>query len=136
MPDKLTDNLSNNSPILSNSLSDSEIKKALECCIKDDCKNCPLGEIEDCVTMTDALDLINRLQAENERLKEEVDLLHSDYTYKLVKVKAKAEAVKEFAERLKEKVSVDEKDGLHWFYHKQIDNLLKEMGVDGKEGET
>ena len=45
--------------------------------------------------------VIEQYKAENERLKEEIELLHSDYTYKLVKKKAKAEAYKEFAERLK-----------------------------------
>lgn len=54
---------------------DNDVKKALECCLKDDCKNCPLVEIEDCVTMTDALDLINRKDQENETLKAEVERL-------------------------------------------------------------
>ncbi len=55
-------------------MTDNEIKKALECCIDTigvDCDKCPYSD--NCVTdentsfiMTDALDLINRLQAENE----------------------------------------------------------------------
>lgn len=76
MPDKLTDNLSNNSPILANELSDSEIKKALECCSSGSygCENgCPLDEECDSPIrggekiMKSALDLINRLQAEKEK---------------------------------------------------------------------
>ena len=59
-------------------LTDNEIIKALECCSSGDyksCKKCPL--FENCNTpiyqaeiiMKNGLDLINRLQAENERLK-------------------------------------------------------------------
>ena len=75
IPDKkLTDNLSNNSPNLSNGLSDNEIKKALECCVNntnEDCNKCVCsGSNVSCVDvlLTNALDLINRLQAENKRL--------------------------------------------------------------------
>ena len=58
MPDKLTD---------------SEIVKALECCPKNIiCGECPLCGKKDCMNKLyiNALDLINRLQAENERLRE------------------------------------------------------------------
>ena len=48
------------------------------------------------------------VQAENERLKEEIELLHSDYTYKLVKKKAKAEAYKEFATNIEKAFSKTE----------------------------
>ena len=49
---------------------DQEIIKALECCQGNwDCANCPYND--KCSSMhKDALDLINRLQAENERLNE------------------------------------------------------------------
>ena len=70
-----------------------------------------------------------RLEKENESLNTEVALLHTDYTYKFVKAKAKAEAYKEFAERLKEKFN--DGDGVlyeHYLIHYQIDNLLKELG--------
>lgn len=70
MPDKLTD---------------SEIVKALECCInwkrEGDCAKCPLWESEPlCIKNIRilALNLINRLQAENERLrnvKSHIDIL-------------------------------------------------------------
>lgn len=48
--------------------SDNEIKKALECCINDDCDNCPdtFGNCEH-NAMRNALDLINRQQAEIEK---------------------------------------------------------------------
>ena len=59
-------------------LTDSEIKKALKCCADDSnntdkiCKECPYYKIysSHCINYLcgDTLDLINRLQAENERL--------------------------------------------------------------------
>ena len=61
MPDKLTDN---------------EIVKALECCKNDGiiCFECPYKKPNGCMEKlsADVLDLINRLQAEIERLKEMV----------------------------------------------------------------
>ena len=55
-------------------LTDWMIKKALECCIISDCPNCPMGHRatgtynEHCGTdlMKNALNLINRKDAENE----------------------------------------------------------------------
>ena len=87
-------------------MTDSEIVKALECCIKGNCitKNCPLEGTEDISSrceaklMRSALDLINRLQTENEEKQKVIDnfkdigKLYSEI---------KAEAYKEFAERLK-----------------------------------
>ena len=69
--------------------------------------------------LSSVFDLINRLQAENERLKAEIKF--SDYLEYETTNQIKAEAYKEFAERLKE-----------WFckeseVYKLIDNLLKEM---------
>lgn len=94
-------------------LTDNEIKKALECCKEDDCDNCP-NNFGNCYANLAgyALDLINRLQAENERL--------THITRNLIG-EIKAEAYTEFAERLKE-----------WFrkeseVYKLIDNRLKEM---------
>lgn len=126
MPDKLTD---------------SEIVKALECasCID--------------VVRNDVLDLINRLQAENERLRIENGLLITEQEFhkkgiSVTSLKLKAEAYKEFAERLKENACedyeiyekcaknmlsfdyqqgyADYNDRLIWY----IDNLLKEMDGD------
>ena len=58
-------------------MTDNEIIKALECCIKsdsrDDCMKCPLGKLfyQECSRdlMKDALDLINRQKAELDDLK-------------------------------------------------------------------
>lgn len=88
---------------MNKNLTDNEIKKALECCVKslssDSCNECPLNTTKECdkdllAIEKYALDLINRLQAENERL--------SKITRPLI-AEIKSEAVKEFAERLKEK---------------------------------
>ena len=53
-------------------LPDSEIIKALECCVKEThtCLECPYTEFGQCefLVMKDALDLINRQKAEIERL--------------------------------------------------------------------
>ena len=63
-------------------LTDNEIVKALECCIKsvtyNECEKCPYYDDENealvCTgnLLTNAIDLINRLQKENERLKAEI----------------------------------------------------------------
>ena len=77
---------------------DSEIVKALECCIIDHlCNNCPLNNRRaDCLKIEQyALDLINRLQKELDIMSEE----HLDILERLET--AKAEAYKEFAERVK-----------------------------------
>ena len=125
-------------------LTDEEIVKALECCVKapfcSDKTDCPYKGVEDCVKRhtLDAIDLINRLQEENERLRNaykqcawERDIfaedmkeeIKKDCSYLMLDIKTiKAEAYKEFAERLKfimyPSVKLECKD---------IDNLLKEL---------
>ena len=64
-------------------LTDSEIVKALECCVNEKtCKNCAYSG-RSCLTplKRDTLDLINRLQAENERLKELCDNIRTDKSF-------------------------------------------------------
>lgn len=48
-----------------------EIKKALMCCSNNDCDFCPCEGTNDCVNslLSAALDLINTLEAENEKLR-------------------------------------------------------------------
>ena len=131
-------------------LTDTEIIKALECCIKDDCEKCPLGEIEDCITMTDTLDLINRLQAENENLTkacENQQKISMDRYFEIERLKTenkhyaeleqgcyvtgykniKSEAYKEFAERLKKKTGYEESIEVADIIEVATDNLLKEL---------
>ena len=104
-------------------MTDNDIIKALECIASEKdvlCKNCAYNKyyLTKCHKMTakDALDLINRQKAEIERLKAESDTIAEDYSNlviekdelfdeaeKLIK-KAKAEAVKEFADSAIERV--------------------------------
>ena len=70
-------------------MTDKEIKQALHSCYLKLCDDCPLNKKQMCrkKLLAYLVDLINRQQAEIERLKEV----------------ARAEAIKEFAEKLKEK---------------------------------
>lgn len=174
-------------------MTNKEIIKALECCIEwetpEDCGKCPYKDTKGCVTeqRKNALDLINRQQAEIERLnvdlvgmrgacnsykmhydnaKAEIKRLTqlaelgnmraNDYRAMRDKLKAaneeieelkkvviddyaseydskiKAEAIREFAERLKLKIDIDLCEAIEcsdYLYNlpKLIDNLVKEM---------
>ena len=128
-------------------MTDNEIKKALECCIKSisnrNCGDCPLLN-QECIRGLPkyALDLINRQQAEIERLQTELDLAKAFYkekeaefsllNYKYNKTLnqlndyqsiARTEAIKSFAEELKE----DLKSNDYIVSFERIDNLVKEM---------
>lgn len=137
-------------------LSDNDIKKALEYKTKVGCELCDIKTKECCTTCIYglakcALDLINRLEAENEklnvelvgmrgacnsykmhydnaqaeieRLNKEIDRLSQCVMYHDGQiVDAKAEAVKEFAERLK---AITDKEG--WTDSGEIDDLVKEL---------
>ena len=134
-----------------NKLTDKEIVKALECCsIEHACGKCPYARNKGCSCINgilkDALDLINRLQADNERFKKGLPMSASFLFEKAeldelltrtveaeasFKTKIKAEARKEFAERLKELMyqSSDWSHGEHPFVVEEsdIENLLIEM---------
>ena len=118
-------------------LTDNEIIKALECCANcESCDyettDCPLGKEMECrsILAEYALDLYNRLQTDNEDIKFLYENLKEEHLEIIKAIKhTKAEAYKEFAERLKKekfKINycgsaynvVDEDD---------IDNLLKEL---------
>ena len=88
-------------------LTDAEIVKVLECCSKpvgENCKECPL-HLTDCLKVNIdelTLDLINRLQAENDSLYKTINNMASS----VGKINEKlpliiVEAYKEFAERLR-----------------------------------
>ena len=80
-------------------MTDNEIIKALECCINDDCDNCPdtFGNCEH-NAMRNAFDLIKRKDAEIERLKKDKYKIQKAFNqsedYRVI---AKSEAIKEFA---------------------------------------
>ena len=93
-------------------MTDAEIVKALECCKSFDdlraCYKCPALENGDCsdgkvyisnFILDNTLDLINRQKAEIEKLERAVSHLE-DYANSVAD-KVKAEAIKEFAEKLK-----------------------------------
>ncbi|MBQ6929019.1 MAG: hypothetical protein IJN27_01765 [Oscillospiraceae bacterium] len=108
---------------------DSEIIKALECCKNDDCDNCP-NTFGNCYSNLAgaALDLINRQQAEIERLKTEKDNLIKTYA------ECQVENIKEFVKELKEEIQCSIDVGGHYVLYeviKDIDNLAKEwVGAD------
>lgn len=122
-------------------VNDNDIIKAFECCKGEDipCADCPYIDFGQCQTYvaSDALDLINRLKAEIEKLQhicaelskenEEQDRAIINALHRMKEIRN--ETVKEFAERLKGNcISVDTGDRSYkiittiW-----IDNLAKEM---------
>lgn len=127
---------------------DEEIIKVLECCAYNDgCKGCKYSKQCDGASyLIDALDLINRQKSEIERLKSannekfrQWDMLaekkkqHCADLYEEAKDILKAEAYKEFAERLKKQKGLFHYLGLSKTDYaiavevSTIDNLLKEM---------
>ena len=120
---------------------DEEIVKALECCLCDNseclqCQNRELCKMERDELATKTIDLIirkteeiNRLKAEIERLKGST-IVNNIMESQRIKKEAKSEAVKEFAERLKEKSF--QSFGNYGITRDvvevcDIDNLIKEM---------
>ena len=79
----------------------------------------------------EALDLVNQQKAEIERLQKTVVDLNANITDLIFqKEKTKSEAIKEFAEMLKELPSVMNCE-YEWL-HSDIDNLVKEMMEENK----
>jgi len=114
-------------------MTDNEIIKALECCSnRYDCYSCEYynqyckGDMN--VTLKDALDLINRQKAEIEAL------IAGQETLQKYIVTAKAEAIKEFAERLKKNFDTytDEEESNALYMINLINDLVKEMVGDNK----
>lgn len=118
---------------------DEEIIRALECHINaEDCVGCEMfGCCDEIILAERVLDLINRQKAEIEKLKEcpkcvyEYDGKVMEYcvqspcsNFKTVE-QVKAEAYKEFAERLKNKI-IDTPFSINCTID-MVDNLLKEM---------
>lgn len=124
-------------------MNDNDIINGLKCCIMEKCAKCTLKAMN-CspkVHIAFAIELINRQKADIERLKKvngiisrnadtafqnglnEAQELYSEQ----IKNEVKAEAIKEFAERLKNELSFGK-----YIQSDQIDNLVKEMVGDGK----
>jgi hypothetical protein len=111
-----------------NKLTDKEIVKALECCSKDEINGLNIftyGGVPMRSLLRYALTYINRLEEENEKLKNDLEWLNGQYLIQDMALQtAKAEAYKEFARELmlipRNTVRKDE-----------IKNLLKEkVGED------
>ena len=128
-------------------MTDTEIIKALECCAadstKDTCVCCPFGRTANCNQLEGlALDLVNRQQAEIERLKEMVGEViipargGGKTAFLMLRIKAfQAEAIREFAEKLKDQSewhSCRERS-FDYICLDDIDNLVKEMTEDSNE---
>lgn len=109
-------------------MTDNEIIKALECCKNKRCVNCPYDDVADkfaecsAKLINDALGLINRQKAEIESKNRQIGELVSFQRF------CERKAIKEFAEKLKDRVSCIPQ---HHFTLAEvqyyIDNLAKEM---------
>lgn len=116
-------------------MTEAEIMKALECCAEQrPCQECPLcnytQDAEKCKNkvFVECLDLLNRKNAEIERVTKERDNITKTYTEVVDAWQiTRAEAIKEFAERVKGKQYLD---GVYVVDVKDIDQIAKEMGVE------
>lgn len=119
---------------------DEEILKALDICTQQNssipCCDCPCwnGDEQECevIDNTLILGLIHRQKAEIERLKGST-IVNNIMESQRIKREAKAEAYKEFAEKLKEKYGIFTPLGVNWIEEvkavrvSDIDKILKEM---------
>lgn len=136
-------------------MTDNEIIEALKGCfngiLSDYCLNCPLYDDDSCqyVLKKKAIDLINRQKAEIERLKQEnkeyceanriiayqrnqrdkeIRALHNQLNgLNFMDKQIKSEAIKEFAERLKERYESVDGQYIDRVLNSDIDTLIKEM---------
>ena len=141
-------------------MTDDEIIKALECCDFTDikaCEECPLYNTFDCsfVIIDKTLDLVNRQNAEIERLKQEnkeycednriiayqrnqrdkeIRALHNQLNgLNFMDKQIKSESVKKFAEKLKDsadktRIKIMETEKVVFYMDEfKLDNLVKEM---------
>ena len=123
-------------------MTDDEIITALQCCnsgrLKYPCEICPL-RMDDCeyILPKRALDIINQQKAEIERLRNLTKDIFMKATTHMDNIgdKIKSEAIKEFAERLKNEMRLEDDcqyDCMGCLYAckeyvPMIDNLVKEM---------
>ena len=127
-------------------MTDNDIKKALEVCIskpnKYRCVECPLYDTEgNCkwALKIVSLNLINRKDAEIERLNKEVDRLSQCVMYHDGHiVDAKDEAIEEFVKRLKENIYIvfEDTERMRVVQEVTIDNLVKEMTEQSTMGQV
>lgn len=102
---------------------DEEIIKSLECC-----KNCCCKQCDEEPDFQEAINLINHQKTEIERLKDyNSNLIDANTALSKEILETKAEAYKEFAERLKSYLLLNKKGEMSVISFENIDNLLKEM---------
>ena len=129
-------------------MTDNETIKALECCLSSNdlmaCWKCPAVKLDICCDgstkisngiVNSVLDLINRQKAEIERLRNTVKTDFLTVTEKLKLSQSeirdiRAEAIKEFAERLKEKLY-----GIPTVYNSHFSRLVDTLVEEMKEYE-
>lgn len=124
-------------------MTDEQIVKALGCCIQIDvnsCYSCPLYDREQGCLGGDirvvALDLIKRQKAEIEDLKADKEaLINGQLTLQKMYLESRAEAVREFAEKLKKwkYQSSDWSHGEHPFVVEETD--IDELVIETTEKE-
>ena len=122
-------------------MTDEQIVKALECCVKYEtymaCRGCPFHESGICeedglALEKHSLDLIKRQQAEIEDLKADKEaLINGQLTIQKMYIDTKDKAVREFAEKLKEKATSTFYEERKYVDTEDIDELVKEM-TEGK----
>lgn len=113
---------------------DEEIIRNYEWCIgctSDRCRECTMDEEGFCEEELQdlVLDLINRQKAEIEKLKVST-IVSNIMESQRIKREAKAEAYKEFAERLKSYLLLKKKGEMSVISFENVDTLLKEMVGD------
>lgn len=117
-------------------MTDNEIIKVLECCIDGLCRECPLSKSELCgdsFVMEDALALINRQKAEIERLENSLAISKKETKRYVAQCQTiRSDAIKEFAERLKQCMDTYADDWC-WIemsqisFEEMVDLLVKEF---------
>lgn len=122
-------------------MTDEQIVKALERCGNIGlCRDCPYYHFNSkrglgCHNnlMLDALDLIKRQQAEIEELKADKEaLINGQLTIQKMYIEARNKAVREFAEKLKEKATSTFYEERKYVDTEDIDELVREMTEAGK----
>lgn len=87
-------------------MTDNEIKKALECCINNKCSECPLKAMNcsENVAMAYANSLINRQQAEIERLREWKRTLQDQCDYWRTEAKQHRQEISQLLKKIEEEL--------------------------------
>lgn len=130
------------------SMTDEQIVKALECCIKSDhfgecfANKCPMISEEGCKVWNDdhkllnmLYDLIKRQQAEIESLEADKEaIINGQLTLQKMYLESRAEAIQEFAERLKEKSWIGMWDTVAHVDIDDVDDLVEEMTEEKENG--